>query len=153
MLDKRVGMPELQIQVYENQQLVHSVKCPGLVELGRQAEGEEGPYWTRQEGNHWRVVVARLDEQLVSRRHLAAESFSGGQARITNLRRLPIRFLDGSQLEGGASREMSLPVFLVVGNKNVGIQSADTSPVPLPQVPIGGATPQAEAPPAAALRL
>ncbi len=123
-------MPELQIEVYENQQLVHSVKCPGLVELGRQAEGEEGPYTTRQEETHWRVVVARLDEQVVSRRHLAAESLTPGQARITNLRRMPIRFLDGSQLEVGASREMSLPVFLVIGTKKIGIQMADTSSPP-----------------------
>lgn len=106
-----------------------SVKCPGLIELGRQAEGEEGPYQSYQEGDHSRVVVARLDEQLVSRRHLAVKSLAAGQARITNLRRSPIRFVDGSQLEAGASREMSLPVFLVVGNKQVGIQSADTTPV------------------------
>jgi sigma-B regulation protein RsbU (phosphoserine phosphatase) len=137
MRDQRAAMPGLRIQVYEKQELVHSVECPGSAELGRQAEGEAGPYLTRQEGDRWRVVIARLDEVLVSRRFLAAEPLTAGRARLTNLsRNLPVGFLDGSQLGPGASREMAMPVFLVVGDRKIGIQSADTAAVPLHTAPV-----------------
>ena len=126
-------MPGLRIQVYERQELVHTTECPGLVELGRQAEGEGHPYLSYQEGNRWRIVVARLDEKLVSRRYVAAELLEGGRARVTNLtRNVPIPFLDGAQLGPGESREMPVPVFLVIGDRKVSIQSVDAAPVPLP---------------------
>jgi phosphoserine phosphatase RsbU/P len=123
-------MPGLRIQVYEKQHLVHSVECPGAVELGRQAEGEAGPYLTQQEGDRRRVVVARLDEILVSRRWLVAEPLAAGRARIANVSRgLPVPFLDGSQLDAGASRVIALPAFVVVGERRIGIHEADTPTV------------------------
>lgn len=126
-------MPGLRIQVYERQALVHTAECTGLVELGRQAEGEAPPYRTYQEGGRWRVVVAPLEEKHVSRRFVAAESLDGGRARLTNLTRTaPVSFLDGTQLGPGESREMPIPVFLAVGDRKVGIQSVDAAPVPLP---------------------
>src|SRR5262245_29925433 len=141
-------MPGLRIQVYERQELVHTAECPGMVEVGRQAEGEGQPYQMYQEGTRWRMVVARLEEKLVSRRYVAAESLAGGRTRVTNLtRNVPVSFLDGTQLGPGESREMSVPVFLIIGDRKVGIQSVDAAPVPLP--------PPAAAPPdrAPSLRL
>src|SRR6478609_184329 len=123
-------MPGLTIQVYEGQQLVHSVECPGAVEMGRQAENEGGPYLLRQEGSRWRLVIARLEEVLVSRRCLVAEALPAGRVRVTNLGRMPLGFADGSPLNPGASREVAVPVFLSVGDKRIGIQSADAAPLP-----------------------
>jgi sigma-B regulation protein RsbU (phosphoserine phosphatase) len=129
-------MPGLRIQVYEDQQLVHSVECPGTVELGRQAEGEGGPYLTQQQGDRWRVVVARLDEVAVSRHYLLIEPLATGRARVTNLSRSSaVGFLDGSSLEPGAARELDVPVFLMVGARKIGIQSAEVPSVPLPGGP------------------
>src|SRR5262245_53811797 len=136
-------MPGLRIQVYEGQRLVYSADCPGAVELGRQAENEEGPYLLRQEGNRSRLVVARLDAVHVPRRYLAAEALAAGRVRITNLGRVLLEFLDGGPLAPGASREMSLPVFLAVGDKKIGIQATDVAPVAPPQpAPRHGAAPQ-----------
>src|SRR5262245_53554224 len=115
-------MPGLRIQVYEGQQLVHSVDCPGAVELGRQAENEEGPYLLRREGERSRLVVARLDVVHVPRRYLTAEPLATGRLRLTNLGRVPLQVLEGSPLTPGVSREMVLPVFLMVGDKTIGIQ-------------------------------
>jgi sigma-B regulation protein RsbU (phosphoserine phosphatase) len=127
-------MPGLRIQVYEGRRLVYSVDCPGVVELGRQAENEGGPYLLRQEGNRSRLVVARLDEVYVSRRYLAAEALAEGYVRITSLGRAPLEFLEGSPLTPGASREMSLPVFLPLGgDKQIGIQATDVVPAAPPQ--------------------
>ncbi len=104
----------------------------------------------QQEGDRRRVVVARLDEVLVSRRWLVAEPLTEGRARIANLSRgLPVPFLDGSQLDAGASRVMSLPAFVVAGDKRIGIQAADASPVPLPTV---ASTTSHNAPPSVAPR-
>jgi sigma-B regulation protein RsbU (phosphoserine phosphatase) len=125
-------MPGLRIQVFFNQQLVHSVECAGLVELGRQAEGEGGLYTTHQEGNCSRVVVARLDEVHISRRYLAIEPLAAGRVRLTNLSRGVVRFVDGSPLESGAWREMTMPVVIVAGDRKIGIQQADKAPEPLP---------------------
>jgi sigma-B regulation protein RsbU (phosphoserine phosphatase) len=126
-------MPGLRIQVYEGQRLVYSVDCPGAVELGRQAENEEGPYLLRQEGNRSRLVVARLDEVHVSRRYLVAEALPAGRVRITSLGRAPLEFLDGGPLTPGASREMGMPVFLTLGDKKIGIQPTDVAPAAPPQ--------------------
>ena len=128
-------MPGLRVHLYENRHQVEAVECPGLVELGRQTDGEEGPNPTRQEGNRWRVVVARRDEVSVPRRWLLAERLGAARVRITNLNpSLPVPFLDGSQLEPGVSSEVPLPVFLILGDKHVSLQDADAPPVPLPSV-------------------
>jgi sigma-B regulation protein RsbU (phosphoserine phosphatase) len=141
-------MPGLRIQVYDGQRLVYSVDCPGAVELGRQAENEGGPYLLRQEGNRWRLVVAPLDEVHVSRRYLTAEALAGGRVRITSLGRAPLELLEGGPLTPGASREMSMPVFLALGDKKIGIQAADAAPAAPPQP-----APRHEAAHPAALRL
>jgi sigma-B regulation protein RsbU (phosphoserine phosphatase) len=123
-------MPGLSIQVYEGEQLVHSAECPGTVEMGRQAENEGGPYLLRQEGNRWRLVIARLEEVLVSRRCLSAEPLGAGRVRITNLGRVSLVLPDGNPLDPGASRELSMPAFLNVGDKRIGMRSAAAAPPP-----------------------
>jgi sigma-B regulation protein RsbU (phosphoserine phosphatase) len=130
-------MPGLRIHVYLNQQLVHSAECPGLVELGRQAEGEGGPYLTRQEGNRHRIVVARLDEVHVPRRYLTVQPLAPGRVRLTNLNpRVSVSIVDGSPLDPGSSRDVPVPVFVVVGDRKLGIQQAEQAPAPLPMAPI-----------------
>src|SRR5262245_17826238 len=130
-------MPGLRIQVFFNQQLVHSAECSGLVEVGRQAEGEGGPYLTRQEGNRCRIVVARLDEVHVPRRYLAVEPLAPGRVRLTNLSpRVSVSIVDGGPLAPGSSRDMSVPVFVVAWDRKIGIQQADQAPVLLPTATI-----------------
>jgi sigma-B regulation protein RsbU (phosphoserine phosphatase) len=128
-------MPGLSIQVHEGERLVHSAECPGAVEMGRQAENEGAPYLTRQEGNRWRVVIARLEEVVVSRRCLTAEPLGAGRVRLTNLGRVPLIVLGGNPLNPGGSREVSMPVFLSVGDKKIGILSADPASLPPPTAP------------------
>jgi sigma-B regulation protein RsbU (phosphoserine phosphatase) len=143
-------MPGLRIEVYENQQLVHAVECPGTVELGRQAEGEGGPYLTQQQGDRRRIVVARLDEVGVSRHYLLIEPLASGRARLTNLSgSMAVAFLDGSQLDRGAVREVDVPVFLVLGDRRVGIQPAGAAPPPPP----GGPAARTETPSGPVLQL
>jgi sigma-B regulation protein RsbU (phosphoserine phosphatase) len=113
-----------QIRVYEPQQRapVFSTACPGPVELGRQSEGEGRPYLARQEADHLRIVLARLDERDVSKQHLRAEPLPDGRVHLTNLsRKLRVHFLDDSALAPGTSREAALPVKVRVGQRLVSI--------------------------------
>jgi sigma-B regulation protein RsbU (phosphoserine phosphatase) len=126
-------MPGLRIQVYEGEDLVHTAEFLGLVEIGRQAESEGRPYQTYQDGTRQRIVIARLEDTHVSRRCAAAESLGSGRVRVTNLtRNAPLTFLDGAQLGPGENRDSAVPVFFVIGDRKIGIQSASAPSVPLP---------------------
>lgn len=127
-------MSGLRIQVFERAEVVHTAECPGPVELGRQAEGEPPPYSTSREGNRSRVVVARLDEKAVSRRFVTVDPLDGERARVTNLtRNVPVNVLEGSPLGPGESRELSLPFFLGISERKVGVQSLGSPPAPPPR--------------------
>src|SRR5947209_12817312 len=100
----------LEIRVYEARRLVHTAEFAGPVELGRQAEGEPGPYDQKSEAGRWRLVVARRDEEAISRKHALLEALAGGKVRVTNLStKLPIRLADGTELPPGASCEGAAP--------------------------------------------
>ncbi len=116
----------LEIRIYEDQQLVYSGEADGPVELGRQSEGEEGPYVQRPVADGRRLVIARLDELSISRKHALVEPMSEGRIRLTNLSGiLPIRLPDGSDMKTGASCELCCPVRLTLGTKTVMVQHAE----------------------------
>ena len=116
-------MAEIEIQVLENQKIVHSAKSSGLVELGRQADREGPPFATYEANGRLRIVFARMDEQSVSRHHFTAESVVDGQVRVTNTSRTPLWFIDGIHIDPGATQELTLPVFLVFGTRNIGLHA------------------------------
>jgi adenylate cyclase len=119
----------LQLRVYDKGVLVCTVEPDGPVEIGRQSEAEEPPYNQRQEPNYCRVVVARLDEANVSRRHVRLEPLPNGNVRLTTLSNYQgIRLEDGSELQPrGDVRELPLPVVFTVGGRTVRLQSAESS--------------------------
>jgi sigma-B regulation protein RsbU (phosphoserine phosphatase) len=125
-MPKETAVPAAwRIRVYEDQRLVYTAECPGPVELGRQSEGEGRPYLGRAEAGYWRVVMARLDEQAVSRKHLWAEPLADGRIRLTNQSaKLPVRFPDGGELGPGGSCDLTLPVTLHLGHREVCLESA-----------------------------
>ena len=89
-----------QIRVYEKQQVVFSDEGPGPVELGRQNPGEPGPYCTQLETGRRRMVIARLNEDTVSRQHALVEPVDGDKIRVSNLsKKLPVRL--GDRVRGG----------------------------------------------------
>ncbi len=112
-----------QLKVYDSQHLVFSVNLQGTVELGRQSEGEEKPFFQKQQADHRRVVIARLDEDTVSRRHARVEPLSREKVRLTNLSaKLAIRLPDGNELAPSTSCELAIPASLTLGKKVVRIQ-------------------------------
>src|SRR5919199_5413588 len=104
----------LHIRVIDRQQIVFSRDFTGPVELGRQNDAQEELYSARSLGNgRWRAVIARLDEDTLSRRHALLEPLGSGRVRLTNVSaKVPIRLADGTDLAAGASRELTLPTAL-----------------------------------------
>src|SRR5438132_272394 len=106
----------LQIGVYEKQQPVYQEEFDGPVELGRQRKQEEGPYvHKRLESGHWRLVIARSDEDSVSREHALLEPLAANRIRLKNLSTTrPIILPDQTPLQPEASCELSLPAVLSI---------------------------------------
>ena len=98
------------------------------VELGRQNDAGEELYSARPLGSgRWRAVIARLDEDTLSRRHALLEPIDGGQFRLSNLSaKVPIRLLDGNEIPAGTSRELTLPALLYIGRKQVRVEAAQS---------------------------
>ena len=112
-----------QIRVYENQQLLHSFECEGVVELGRQAEGESGPFRQKRDAGRTRLVIAHLNEPSLSRKHVLIEPIAEERFRITNLSSTqPLYSLEGGEVKFQTGRELAAPVVLTLGKKTLRIQ-------------------------------
>src|SRR5947209_13576346 len=117
----------VQIQVFDQEQLAFSDEFEGTVELGRQAEQAEDVYKGRLEGDRWRVAIARLKEQFVSRRHALLVPLEGGLVRLTNTSSLiPLTLADGTELAPRATVDLPMPATLSIGRKQIVIKAGDT---------------------------
>jgi adenylate cyclase len=116
----------LRVEVLDGERSVYEHSFSGTVELGRQSDGHEEIYSQRQVvPGYWRAVIARLDEDTLSRKHLKFEPAGDGLVRVTNLStKVPVRTGDGTELPAAASRELPLPLTLFVGRKSVRVESA-----------------------------
>jgi adenylate cyclase len=121
-----------QIQVSENQRLIFEGESDAPVELGRQADRSEVPYSLRRIDDRWRVIVARLEEHNVSRKHALVEAGPQQRVQLTNLStQQPIHLADGTDLRPHDSCTAPLPLTLSLGNKTVRILESDADDVPL----------------------
>jgi adenylate cyclase len=113
-----------QVYVYEGSKRVAALEGGGgAVELGRQSAREEPLYATSWASGRQRLVIARLDEDTISRQHVLLEPVGTERVRLTNLsRKMPIRLGDGGELKPGQSCESDLPVVLSLGNRTVRLQ-------------------------------
>jgi adenylate cyclase len=122
----------LQVQVLDRHQEVYNRNFSGSVELGRQNDGREDLYAARQvKTGAWRVVIAPLDEDTISRQHAYLEPLAGSRVRLTNKSgKVPIRLADGTELSAGRSVELELPAVLGLGRRTVQVQAGDRAPQP-----------------------
>lgn len=113
----------MQIRIHDRRQLVYSADLDGVLHLGRQRDVAEKPYSHAKDGDHWRVVIARVDESFVSRDHVRVEPLSDGGVRLTNLSdKSAVRLEAGPELKPKGSHEAPLPLALVFGTKSVRLQ-------------------------------
>jgi adenylate cyclase len=133
----------LQIRVIDRQQVVYSHEFPGVVELGRQTDGLEDLYTCRPlPNNSWRAVIARLDEDTLSRRHALLEPLDHGRVRLTNLSaKVPLLLADGQHLTAGSSRELFLPLVFTAGRRTVYVEGVERPEPALRSLPAGTVSP------------
>jgi adenylate cyclase len=117
----------LRIEVLENERSVYTHSFTGTVELGRQSDGHEEIFSQRQiVPGYWRAVIARLDEDTLSRKHLKLESVSENMVRVTNLStKVPVRTTEGNDLPAASARDLPLPTTLLVGRKTVRVEGRE----------------------------
>jgi adenylate cyclase len=121
----------LQLQVLDKTREVYHGELSGTIELGRQNDTREELYSERLvDKNRWRVVIAPLDEDTISREHALLEVQEGGRARLTNCSsKVPIRLSDGTELQPrGGTCVLDLPAMLAIGRRTVHIQARSPSP-------------------------
>ncbi len=117
----------LRVEVFDNDRSVYAHAFTGAVELGRQSDGHEELYSQRQVvPGYWRAVIARLDEDTLSRKHLKLEPAGEGRVLVTNLStKVPVRTRDGTDLPAASARDLALPVTLLVGRKTVRVEAKE----------------------------
>ncbi|WP_435017363.1 adenylate/guanylate cyclase domain-containing protein [Tundrisphaera sp. TA3] len=114
--------------VNEDQQVVFVNDFSKAVEIGRQDRGEPGPYSHRFENGRWRLVIAPLTEDTVSRRHLSLEPLPDGRMRVRNgSRAIPIRTLSGQEILSGETVDLAIPLQLMIGRKTVRVVAPEPS--------------------------
>ncbi len=114
----------LEYRIYDRQQLVYSTELSGQVELGRQDKGEDKPFHQSQKSGLWRLILARFDEDQISRKHVLVEPLPDRRLRLTNLSKsVPIVVEDSGDLKPLATLDLPLPVVFLLGPKTVRVQS------------------------------
>jgi adenylate cyclase len=116
-------MHEVQVLLYDQGEKVAAFTFDKPVELGRQIKSTEVLYATQPttEGTD-RLVIARLNEDSISKRHARLEPLADGRVRVTNLSAVqPIRFEvpAGLQLLPQERRDIDLPQLLRLGISRV----------------------------------
>ena len=106
------------------------------VEIGRQDRGEPGPYSQRFEADRWRLVIAPLTEDTVSRHHLSLEPLSEGRFRVRNgSKAIPIRLTTGEEVKPGEARDLTIPSQMMLGRKMIRIVAPESLSGPLNELP------------------
>ena len=106
------------------------------VDIGRQDRGEPGPYNQRFEADRWRLVIAPLTEDTISRQHLTLEPLSDGKFRIKNgSKAVPIRLAGGDEVKPGESRDISMPAQFMLGRKMLQVVAPESSSGQLNELP------------------
>jgi adenylate cyclase len=123
-----------ELRIYDRQSLVHTQDFTEPLVLGRQDEGEDGPFSRRrtEDNNAWRLVMANREERSISRTHIMLEPLPGDRVRITNRSTtLPLRLNTGRELKPLAAAEEGLPVVMILGKKSVHLQQRNRDDIVL----------------------
>ena len=106
------------------------------VEIGRQDRGEPGPYSQRFEADRWRLVIAPLTEDTVSRHHLSLEPLSDDRFRARNgSKAIPIRLTTGDEVKPGEARDLPIPSQMMIGRKMIRVMASESLSAPLNELP------------------
>lgn len=113
------------VKIYHQRQLVFSTELTETLEIGRQRPGEPGPFCRTATPQATRIIIAPLNENLISRQHALLEPLRAGKVRVTNRSgALAIGLEGGGQLAAGLSHEVEPPVLLTLGGRALRLEPA-----------------------------
>lgn len=119
------------IQVVDRGQILYSGVLEGPFELGRQSQPKE-PVYSRSKvpnSDRQRLVVAGLDADTVSRRHVLIEPLLANRARVTNVsNRASVVLPDGVELQPDRSVELALPSRFHLGTRTIVLEPQALTP-------------------------
>ncbi len=117
------------LRVYYRGELVHTTLLCGVLELGRQRQGEAPPFAVIEGPETNRLVVAPLEETTVSRHHAMLLPEGDDAVRVTNLSQVnPILFPNGRRLQTGQSAAFPLTLEMTLGALFVRIDRPTAEP-------------------------
>ena len=94
-----------QLSIYDGRGLVFSTTIDGPIELGRQQRWEQDPYQEIDTPLGKRLIIARFDEDSISREHARIEPSSSQTISLKNLStKLPIQLPDGQSVPAQETR-------------------------------------------------
>src|SRR5262245_45299697 len=120
----------MHIDVYDGPTHLGGGDYAGPVELGRRNEREPTEFAVRVQAGSapavWRLLVARLDEDTVSRRHAFLEPLPDGRVRVRNVSaKLPVGLPEyGSVVAPGAALDLTPPFAMTLGPRSVRVGGA-----------------------------
>ncbi len=115
------------IDEHQKQAFVHDYS--GRVELGRQDRDDPGPFSQKFEAGRWRLIVARLTEDTVSRCQLTLEPLEQGRIRLRNpSKTIPIRLVNGEEVRPGETRDLLLPAHIYLSGKVIYVDLPESLP-------------------------
>jgi adenylate cyclase len=117
------GQP-FQIRILTREGLAYAKEFTEPVELGRQRSRSETLYEPKQDNGLWRLPLAKVMEQDISRKHVLVEPLADNRVRITNLSDRRIVHVAGcAPLEpGGLPVEHVLPVTICLGERTIEVE-------------------------------
>ena len=109
---------QIVVKIFDDEQLVFSTDLSVPLELGRQSAGEPQPYCRIKTTTGARVVIARLRETTISRRHVHMQRQPSGRIRIVNRSKAALIEVDSiGLLQAGESCDVETPALLSLGTR------------------------------------
>lgn len=117
---------ELQLRVFVAQRLAFSTEMRGVVELGRQRQGEPPPFEVLTTGQSRRIIVAPLEETSISRKHVLVRVDDAGRVSIENTSGGAELMIEGGPLlRAGESHQAPPPILMRLGPRTARIERVE----------------------------
>jgi len=132
VLKTEIGPIAAILTVYDKQQVAFSIPLPRQIVIGRQDLGDPEPFRIVNKGNVKHLIVARSDENSVSRRHVQLTVRPDNRIRVANCSTVcPVDFDSRESLNCGESCELALPMLFYLGERAVRVESDVDEELPL----------------------
>lgn len=124
------------MQVFEGERLIYEADLTGPAEIGRQEKTEDKPPFHKLKNQVNRVVIAPLEENTISRKHLEVRPLPDERMYLCNKsdKQVVSCLSNNRELKPGESFEVFPPVTVRLGSRTLRLHYADANPLlSLPQ--------------------